>query len=244
VVRTLKTKGKPGINRTWWNLRGKPTDKIVMRTKPQYADWYPMGKSRTRKSNVAPFSILEPPGIYTIQMTFRNKSFSQKLVVLKDPHSNGSLSDIQKQTSLLKQLYKDMNQLTGKINKIERIRRQLYDLKAILKTQKNKRKIIESIDSVNTAFMTLEGKMIRLKVTGTGQDDVRFPAMLASRIRYLASAVAVSDFPPTDQDQEVYILLHGRLVKYSSELQTLMQGRFSTFLKVLSAHNIGPVIAD
>ena len=244
VVRTLKTKGKSGINRVWWNLRGKPTNKIVMRTEPQYADWYSMGKSRTRKSNVAPFSILEPPGTYTIEMSMGNKSFSQKLVVLKDPHSAGTLSDIQKQISLLKQLYTDMNQLAGKINKIERIRRQLYDMKAILKTQKDKKKIIQSVDSVNTVFMVLEGKMIRLKVTGTGQDDVRFPAMLASRMSHLASDVAVSDFPPTDQDQEVYILLHGRLVKYSGELQTLLQGRFSTFLKVLSAHNIGPVITD
>lgn len=244
TIRTLKTKGKPGINRIWWNLRGKPTNKIIMRTEPEYADWYPLGKSRTRKSNVAPFSILEPPGIYTIQMAFGNNSFSQKLVVLKDPHSTGNLSDIQKQTSLLKELYKDMDQLAGKINRIERIRRQLYDLKAILKIQKNKKEIIESIDSVNIALMTLEGRMIRLKVTGTGQDDVRFPAMLASRISYLASVVAVSDFPPTDQDQEVYKLLHDKLVSYNDELKELMHGKFAIFLNTLSAHKDGPVITN
>ena len=117
-------------------------------------------------------------------------------------------------------------------------------MKAILKTQKNKEVLIKAIESIDTAIITVENKMIRLRVTGTGQDDVRFPAMLASRMSHLASDVAVSDFPPTDQDQEVYKLLHGRLVKYSGELQELMQGRFSNFLKILSAHNTGPVITD
>lgn len=244
VIRTLKTKGKPGINRIWWNLRGKPTEKIIMRTEPEYADWYPMGKSRIRKSTVKSFSILEPPGTYTVQMTNGNKTFSQKLVVLKDPHSSGSLSDIQKQTLLLKKLYQDMNQLTGDINKIEKIRRQLYDMKAMLITQKDKKDIVDQIGTIDTAFLAVEGKMIRLKVTGTGQDDVRYPARLASRIYYLASVVAISDFSPTDQDITVYQLLHTKLINYNEELKKLIQGKFATFIQELSANHIGPIVTD
>ncbi len=244
LIRTLKVKGKPGINRVWWNLRGEPTAKIIMRTEPLYADWFPMGKSRTRKSTVKPFSILEPPGTYTVQLTAGKKTFSQKLVVLKDPHSDGSLSDIQKQTALLKNLYQDMNRLAEDINRIEKIRRQLLDMKAMLKTQEKEKSLCKLVGSMDTAFILLEGKMIRLKITGTGQDDVRYPARLASRIRYLASVVAVADFPPTDQDQEVYHVLHNRLIKYDNELKTLMQGKFATFLDTLSAHKIGPVIVN
>jgi len=91
--------------------------------------------------------------------------------------------------------------MAGEFNRIERIRRQLPDLKAILKTQKDKKKeVLAAIDSINKSFLTLENKMTQLKITGTGQDDVRYPAGLAERIGYLASVVAVSDFPPTDQD--------------------------------------------
>ncbi len=244
LVRTLKVKGKPGINRVWWNLRGEPTAKIIMRTEPLYADWFPMGKSRTRKSTVKPFSILEPPGTYTVQLTAGKKTFSQKLAVLKDPHSDGSLSDIQQQIALLKKLYQDMDRLSEDINRIEKIRRQLLDMKAMLKTQKKEKSLCKLVGSMDTAFIVLEGKMIRLKITGTGQDDVRYPARLASRIRYLASVVAVADFPPTDQDQEVYQVLHNRLMQYDNELKTLMQGKFAAFLDTLSAHKIGPVIVN
>ncbi len=244
VIRTLKTKAKPGINRVWWNLRGEPTNKIIMRTEPKYAGWYPMGKERTRNSMVKTFTILEAPGTYTVQMNVGKKSFSRKLVIFKDPHSEGSLSDIQKQIHLLKKLYQDMNLLAGEINKIERIRRQLYDMKTMLNAQKDKQGIIHSIEVIDRAFLAVEGKMIRLKVTGTGQDDVRYPAKLAKRIGYLAAAVAVSDFLPTDQDNEVYQLLHNRLIKYGDELDGLMKGRFAAFMKELSANHIGPIITD
>jgi len=244
TVRTLEEKGKPGINRVWWNLRGEPTEKIVLRTKPLFADWYPMDKKGTREPTVPTFSILIPPGTYTVEMSSEGKNFSKELVVLKDPHSEGSLEDIQAQTELLKQLYEDMNKLTGEINKIERIRRQLLDKKAILQTQKDKKEVLEAIDSMNDDFLAIEKKMIQLKITGTGQDSIRFPSMLASRIAYLASVVAVSDFPPTDQAQEVHTILQQRLTDYSSELDTLLKGKFAALLKLLSDHEVGLIITE
>jgi photosystem II stability/assembly factor-like uncharacterized protein len=244
VVRTLKVKTIPGINRVWWNLRGKPTKKIIMRTEPEYAAWYPLGKKRIRNSNVKSFSILEPPGTYTVQLTAGNKSFSQKLVVLKDPHSEGTLTDIRQQIGLLKKLYLDMNRLAGNINRIERIRRQLYDLTAMLKTEKGNSSVIEAANVVDTALIRLESKMIRLKTTGEGQDDVRYPARLASRISYLASVVAVADFRPTDQDVAVYQMLHKKLLLYDNQLKQLLATRVDDFLKLLSENDIKPVITN
>ena len=86
--------------------------------------------------------------------------------------------------------------------------------------------------------------MIQLKITGTGQDNIRFPSMLASRIAYLASVVAVSDFPPTDQAQEVHKVLQQRLANYSSELDELLKGKFATFLKLLSDHKVEIIITE
>jgi hypothetical protein len=244
TVKTLKEKGKPGINRVWWNLRGEPTEKIALRTKPLYADWYTMEKDGTRAAMVPPFSILVPPGTYTVEMTLGEENHSKELVVLKDPHSEGSLEDIQAQTEMMKQLYEDMNKLSGEINKIERIRRQLLDKKTILQTQKDKKEVLEAIDSMNDEFLAIEKKIIQLKITGTGQDNIRFPSMLASRIAYLASVVAVADFPPTDQAQEVHKILQQRLADYSSALDELLKGKFAAFLKLLSDHKVEIIVTD
>ena len=244
TVRTLKEKGKPGINRVWWNLRGKPTQKIIFRTEPRYANWYPLSKDKTRKSGTPPLSILQPPGTYTVELHADNKTFSTKLTILKDPHSKGTLDDIARQTALLKQLYVEMNTISANINRIERIRRQLLDLKAILKPLKDKKEVITAIDSIHNRFLTLENKMIQLEITGTGQDDVRYPAMLAERVAYLASVVAVSDFPPTDSDYAVHKILKKRVGEYTTKLNNLLNGKYASFLKLLSDHNIKPIVSD
>ncbi len=244
TVKTLKEKGKPGINRVWWNLRGEPTQKIVFRTEPHYADWVPLSKERTRKAKTAPFSILLPPGTYTVELQSAGKSYTANLQVLKDPHSEGTEEDIAKQISLLEELYGEMNSVTAAINRIERIRRQLLDLKAILKPLKDKQEVVTVIDTIHDRFLNLENKMTQLMITGTGQDDIRYPAMLAERIAYLASVVAVSDFPPTDSDYEVNNILKKEVADDTEQLQTLLKGEFASFLKLLSDHNIAPIVSD
>jgi len=134
--------------------------------------------------------------------------------------------------------------LAGAINKIERIRRQLLDLKAMLKSQKDKQEVITAVDEIHQKFVALEGKLTQLQITGTGQDDVRFPAMLAERIGYLASVVAVADFPPTDQHMEVHKILQDRLVTYGLELSALIEGEFAEFIKLLGDNNVSIIITD
>lgn len=244
TVKTIKQKGKPGINRVWWNLRGEPTEKIVMRTEPQYADWYDMGKKRTRNSQIAPFTILVPPGMYTVELEFEGETFSQSIEIIKDPYSEGSMDEINAQTEMMEQLYKEMNELTLEINKIEKIKRQLLDLKAIVQSQENNKEILSLIDGMYEKITELEGKMIQLQITGTGQDDVRYPARLAERMSYLASVVAVADFKPTDQHIEVHKILQDRKAAYSKELEELYEGELANFIKVLDEKSIGAIILD
>jgi hypothetical protein len=215
-----------------------------MRTEPQYADWYDMGKKRTRDSAISPFSILVPPDTYTVDMEIGGETFTQTIEVLKDPLSEGSMDDITAQTEFMQQLSVEMNDLTAKINKIERIKRQLLDLKVILKSQKDKKDVITAIDGIYDEFITLENKMIQLKITGTGQDDVRYPSRLAERLAYLASVVPVADFKPTDQDLELHKILQKRLSDYSSELDGLINGKFADFLKVLNENKVGVILVD
>lgn len=244
TIKTLKQKGKPGINRAWWDLRGETIDEIVFRTKPQYADWFPLDKKRTRKAPFPPFSILHPPGEYTVHLSANGTSQTQKLEVKKDPHSDGTEADIQAQISLLNKLYKDMNTLVGKINQIELTRRQLLDLSAILSEKEDHKDVVQAIEKADSALVAIESKMTQLKITGTGQDVVRWPAMLVERIDYLASAVASADFPPTDQHQEVYEVLHQRLEDYSEEYNSLIKGSLADLMKMLGEKKIGALLIE
>ena len=244
VVRTIKVKGKQGINRVWWDLRGEPTHKIVFRTEPLYAGWYPLSKERTRPPKTMPFSILLSPGTYTLDLKAGDKTFTKELTVIKDPHSGGTLEDIAKQNAMMEELWQEMNSVVDDINRIERIRRQLLDLKVILKTQKDKKELLPAIDSIHQRFVDLEGRMTQLKITGKGQDDIRYPAMLVERIAYLATAVEVSDFPPTKSDYAVHDILKKDMTSCKEALDQLLEGPFAAFLKELDEKGVQPIVSE
>lgn len=244
TIRTLKQKPKSGINRVIWDFKGKPTTQILMRTHPQYAEWMPLDKKRTRKSTVGPFSVLSPPGRYTIHLSVDTMSYTQRLQVVKDPYSEGSTSDIQAQTKMMNDLHADMNTVAEHINEIEIIRRQLLDLKSMIGATKKDLKLVADLDTVHTAFLDVENKMTQLMYTGTGQDAVRYPARLAERIQYLAQTVPISDFAPADAYVEVHTLLKSRLAAAGEELEELKTSKLAQLMSKLSAAGIGTIISD
>jgi len=214
TVRTLEQKPKAGLNRAFWDLRGESTEKIVMRTKPRYADWFPMKEDRTRDAVSNPgtqFSLLLPPGDYQVHLMAGDQTFSQPLEVLKDPNSEGAVSDIAVQHEFLTKVYEDMNKVATTINEMERLRRQLLDQKDMMKAAGKKTSEIEAVQELHDGIMKLEEELIQLNTTGKGQDMVRFPIKLVGKYVYLGTSAAIGDFPPSESFQEVYEMLHEKL---------------------------------
>jgi hypothetical protein len=103
--------------------------------------------------------------------------------------------------------------------------------------------VVTAADSLNGHLVALEGKMIQLKLSGTGQDDTRWPMMLASRIAWVAGNVATGDFRPTDEDLEVQGILEGRLADYRGQLDALVNGELARFNQMLAQRNLAGVTA-
>lgn len=247
TLKTFKQKGKAGINRVWWDLQGKSTKDIWMRTKPEGADWLALDNNRTRPAHISNSfkTYLVPPGKYSVSMTTGDQKFSSTLTILKDPNSEGTLSDINAQTDMLSKLHADYDAGGKLVNEIESIRRQLYDLRDVLKSKGDKhKKLVKEAGVLDSLLIVVEGKLVQLKYTGTGQDDVRYPEMLLGKMGYLAGAVATADFPPADQHKEVYALLKGKLTETQGEFNKLMKGVYASFLKQLEDSSIKPIVSD
>ena len=242
TLRTIEHKGKAGLNRVWWNLRTDSTDQIVFRTKPRYAEWVPLGEERKRKSPVGRFTMLVPPGDYEVRTTLDSSDFSTSIRVMKDPNSEGDMTDITAQTELMQKLYEDMNEAVGLINQIESLRRQISDLAITLKEQKGYPEILESISSLDSNLIELEGELTQLKITGTGQDQIRYPAMLVEKISYLASTVPTSDFPPANSHLEVYDLLRERLNNHQEAFEVIRSGSLQNLMELFDEHGVKPVM--
>jgi uncharacterized membrane protein YgcG len=242
---TPPCEAKPGINRVWWNLRGEQATEVKLRTAPTYSPDVPLGPEGFRAAAaVDRVAVLEPPGTYTVTLTLGDQKSSEKLNVLKDPHSTGSESDIQAQIQLVSALRDEMNTLADSVNQIESIRAQLADLEKQLGTDDASKALRKSASDLAEKLAAAEGKVIQLKATGRGQDDVRYTPMVMQKVSYLADQVASSsDFPPTTQQTAVQQELKQQGAESQQELQQLVAKDVAEFNAMLREKNIPNIIA-
>ena len=241
TVRILDGTTHEGINRVWWDLRSEPSAEIKLRTKPIYGEWLDLGDERWR-SGGGEITVLEPPGAYTVVLDLDDREQRRQLQVLKDPNSEGSEDDIAEQTALLYQLRDDHEQVTAAINQLEWLRRQLYDLQAVLADSPAGRdSLIEATEEVDGTLIAAEEKLIQMKRTGTGQDQIRWPTMLSGRIGYLIRNVATYDFPPNDQQREVQEVLETRMRDTLVEVRRALED-VRSLNETLAEQGVPPVL--
>ena len=243
-VRSLDGPARAGINRVWWDLRDEASPEMVFRTKPLHADWVDLGDDRTRSGGQG-LSMLVAPGTYTVTLEVDGQpSQSRELRVHKDPNSSGTEADIQAQLAMFSEIRTDYADVTSMVNRIEWVRRQLYDLRAVLEDRGGADEILAAAAELDENLIAVEDNLVRLIVTGTGQDGVRWAPKLAEELRYLAGAIMNGDFSPTDQAGEVQRLLNQEVVEYGAQVEELFEGEIADFNRRLLASNLSPLISD
>jgi hypothetical protein len=100
-----------------------------------------------------------------------------------------------------------------------------------------------AIDSLNVKLMNLEMNLLDLRLTGEGQDAVRFEAKLLQKIGYLAGGLAGADFKPTDQQVEVRAILTGQLDEQLRALETLFTRDVAALNQTLLAKGLTIIAA-
>jgi hypothetical protein len=145
---------------------------------------------------------------------------------------------------MMEELRKDLSETASSINRIEWMRKQLQDLRSVVKElgAKDSAAVVDGASELESTLVSLEKKLYELEVTGTGQDRVRWPTMLAGRIAYLANAVSVADFRPADQHREVHQVLRERLRTYQQELDSLLENEIPAFNRTLRERNLPTVL--
>ncbi len=239
---SISCHAEAGINRVWWDLRGEPTTQVRLRTDHLYAtDLHPGPQGWRPAPGAGRFSLLEPPGAYTLKLTVNDQEFTQKLTILKDPHSTGSESEIGEQMKLLASLRDDIEAVSNTINQIESLRGQLTGLDRDLGQQESFKPVRNAASDLGNKLVGVEGKMLQLQTTGRGQDDVRYAPMLLQKLNYLAGQVAQSDFPPTTQAIALAQELHQQANDSRQQFAQLIEGdvkRFNAMLRERDIPNI------
>ncbi|HKV27314.1 MAG TPA: hypothetical protein VJN90_03435 [Candidatus Acidoferrales bacterium] len=243
TVRTLDGTQNTGVNRVWWDLRFDPGTQFRLRTSPLYAPEVTVGPEGWRPApGVEPVGLFALPGTYTVKLLAGGKEYTQKLRVLKDPHSSGTEADLQTQTKLVKQLQNELNTMADTVNQVESVRAQLNQLEMQLGDDQTSKSIRDAATDLNSKLTDFEGHLLQLKTSGRGQDDVRWEAMLAEKLAYLARQLSGSDFPPTTQQVAVADELGKQVEQYRNQGQQLMSKDVAAFNSMLRQRNVANII--
>jgi photosystem II stability/assembly factor-like uncharacterized protein len=239
LVRRLRGTKTAGLNRVYWDLRHEATKEVRLRTSPLYAPEIRVGPEGWRPAPGAPrLSVLAAPGTYSVRLTVGGKQLTEKLEVRKDPNTEGTGADITAQLEVVHGVRRDMDQAADVINQIEVIRGQLDHLATVVDDEA----VRKAGRDLDRKLIDVEWQLYELRLTGRGQDGVRWGARLLSKLNYLANGMMSGDFKPTDQHLEVKKDLEARLQKHVAELDNLLSRDVAAFNDLLRQKNAGAIV--
>jgi hypothetical protein len=241
TVRTFKGPSQAGINRVYWDLLLDPSKEARLRTSPLYSD-LPVGPDGIPAPGVGRVRLLAPPGRYTVTVRAAGQQASQPLTVRKDPNSGGSEAEIAEQNRMALDIVADLDATVDMINAIESARAQLAGLKSILAGDSAAAEVRARADSLERKLIQVEEPLLQMRVTGRGQDLLRWPMQLAEQLAYLAQSVTSSDFGPTQAQREVHQVLKGVLREARVGFEQVVNRDVAGFNRLLADRHLQGIV--
>ena len=164
------------------------------------------------------------------------KVYTQKFEVRKDPKSAGSIEDIREQVKLQLKIREDITTTAKMLNQCEWMKRQLIDFRKVLEAgqRKSAKSIFVAAEELQKKVQAVEDKIFEPTIADGDTKSFRFANKLYSKLSVLGGDLASSvDFAPNKQQNEVYEVLHNRMLKYKKELDNLINTDVEAFNKML-----------
>ncbi|GAC1590653.1 MAG: hypothetical protein NVS3B19_11300 [Ginsengibacter sp.] len=216
-----------GINRLNWNLHYNSLETPALRTKPRDAPWVKLdavGKRTIYLWDLDLLPGLEPPavlpGTYSIELSIGGKSLKENVEVLKDPVSTVNTEGFLKQHDFAIKLYSSVKKCIDYIDELEQMRSKLlYTIDSSNASLDKK----ENAKRLENELWKMEGRIHDIWQTGAREDAFRNPAMLLEKFLAIGKEAvqSSSDFPPTDQDLQMFDLLNRDLLQITNDYNTL-----------------------
>ncbi|MCU0648560.1 MAG: hypothetical protein MUF00_11225 [Gemmatimonadaceae bacterium] len=243
VVRTLKHVPKAGINRLWWDLTVTPTREPRLRSAPQFSPWLNPSAEGRVAPGIQRFAYTVPPGTYQVRLTHGGRTFTQPLEIRRDPNTPATANDIAQQVAMAQRVHADVDSTVAMINAVELARQQLASLRAALATDSTMKDLVAATDSMETKLHAFQATLFQTRVTGRGQDQIRWPFRLAEQLVYLGQTVAGNaDFAPTDQHREVQALLGAQVKERQGAFRKLMNEELAAYRARVRARSPSSVV--
>ncbi len=241
-VRTLDNlSAEPGLHRVNWDLRHEPSTQVRLRTKPQERpDWTMPAEGWRPLPDGGRLSLLAAPGIYRLELSLREDDAdgealsTANLEVRLDPDAAATAGDLAAQYELLFAIREAIERAASILNGAEDLRVQLTALQERLRNDDAHEAAKEQAAALEDEFRQIEEAFFDLRMTGAGQDSLRWERRLYARLTYLARSVGQADALPTDQQTAVWQRLDAELAEQEARFEAALAGPLAALNETLA----------
>jgi photosystem II stability/assembly factor-like uncharacterized protein len=252
-VRSLAGTNRKGMNRIYWDLRYDPTLEVKLRTTPAENPhvWEEKRFRGKQHRRVFYYGIRETkqgplvaPGTYTVKLAVNGTEVgSESLVVKKDPNSAGTEQDVLASTQLSMDIYRDTNKVVRMANQIEWTRKQIEELRSMLKAQKADAADVAAVEATDASARSVEDRLLQRTLAEADEKSFRGPLQLYLKLLWLQAEVGAggadvsgnADFAPTQPELEVYALLTKTLAEVEHAFDELYGTEIPAFNEKMKA---------
>jgi hypothetical protein len=129
------------------------------------------------------------------------------------------------------------------ISQIEWMKKQLFDIRNVLRADAGSREMIKTFDEFGTKLQSIEDELFQPTIAEGDTKSFRDPQKLYEKLSVLAGDVAGSvDFAPNMQQRDVYAVLKERLAAQKGRFEALLKTDLTAFNDRLKQRNIAGVI--
>ena len=261
LVRNLHVMAQPGINRAFWDLRYAPPKLVQLRTTPASnthvwdelrflgKSWRPITHWGIREAEVGP---MVAPGTYTVKLTVDGQSYTEPLEVLADPRALATPAQTEANLQLLLQIRDDISKVSGMVNQIEWLRKQLQTLEAMLGKEGPKQaQTLQAVQAMDQKMQAVENQLLSPALANSDEKSYLAPYKLYLHLIWLNGEVGTGagdvdgnpGYPTTDASIAVFHELQGKLAKATADYHALLEKELPAFNRTLVGRNITPLVA-
>lgn len=218
---------KAGANRLIWNLRYKPSSKVV--------------KDGPKSESIQ--GPIVPPGTYQVILTAGDKSQTQSFDVISDPRVTTSASDFTEQFELMVDVRDKLSEVHNTINALRSTRKQVKQWVDRARGVGKADVVAETVDELISSLDKIELQLIQTDApTEEGLDRIANTAGLNIKLKELMGAIESADSRPTTQQHEVYTVFSDRAGAAFTEFQSVIDRDLAQFVELLHEHQIPSIV--
>jgi photosystem II stability/assembly factor-like uncharacterized protein len=188
-----------------------------------------------------PFGPLAVPGTYQVRLTAAGQTLTRSFEIRKDPRSAATQADLEAQLQFLLAAGDKLSETHDAVRRIREAHAQLAELGKRLRKDEEHKVVADAAKELDKKLTAVEEALYQTK-NRSRQDPLNFPVRLDDKLNGVARSVALGDYRPTAQAEQVRSELTAAIDAELAKLGAIWEGDLARFNALAREQGIPAVI--